>query len=71
MKLNKRLDNLQKNIPSTDIILVRYKNEVFELSAGEKIYLRNENEDEVAFIERIKSVVRLTPNSHNILVANF
>ena len=71
MKLNKRLDKLEKNSPNNEVIVVKYGNNVIELAYGKESYLRNEDESECAFIERVKSIVRLKSDSHNILVANF
>jgi hypothetical protein len=71
MKLNKRLGKLEKNSPKNEIIVVKYGNNVIELAYGKESYLRNDDESECAFIERVKSIVRLKSDSHNILVANF
>ena len=71
MRMNERLDKLEKHTRNKDILVVKYGNDVIELTYGKESYLRNDDENESAFIERIKCIVRLKQDSHNILVANF
>ncbi len=70
MKLKKRLDKLEKNMPNKAIVVVRYGNDIYELTHGNESYLRNHAESEHDFIERIKAIVRLKPYSHDILLGN-
>ncbi len=70
MKLKERLNKLEKNMPSKDIIVIRYGNDIYELTHGNESYLRNDGESEDDFIDRIKAIVRLKPYSHDILLGN-
>jgi hypothetical protein len=71
MRMNERLDKLEKHTRNKGVLVVKYGNDVVELTYGKKSYLRNDDESECAFIERIKYIVSLKQDSHNILVANF
>ena len=71
MRMIERLDKLEKHTRNKDVLVVKYGNDVIELTYGKESYLRNDDESECAFIERIKCIVSLKQDSHNILVANF
>ena len=74
MKLYDRLKKIEAKAPAEKkIMVVKFGNELTELSCGGETFCRDENEPEGAFIMRIRSVVQQRTDRPlvTVLVGNF